>query len=328
MNAPGPFRFTLHPADNAPPLDGETLAAVHFGEAGGFPPADPRRISVPLACIGEPLEERWEATGSLTHGITGRFAWARTRDALVVQARIGVIEDPRFEQQVETLYRDLYDFLAKAGHPHPLRIWQYIERIHTPYRQLDRYQRFCAGRHRALAARTPRERLPAATVIGSRQPGFTLYALAAAEPALQIENPRQVSAFHYPRDYGPASPSFSRAVLKRWPGGGVHLYISGTASIVGHHSRHPEDAEAQLEETVENLEKLLDRAVEAGAPPLRLDELSAFRMYVRHRHHAERLEARLRNLVGRDLPLVMLEGEICRRELLLEIEAAWYGDGP
>ncbi len=326
MSAPGPFRFALHPVDRIPPLAPETLAAVAFGVPDRFPPVDPRLINVPLAPIGEAFQERWESDAAVSFGRSGRFAWARRADALVVQARIETIDEPEFEHQVERLYRALYAFLAESGHPHPLRLWQYIERIHTPYRQLDRYQRFCSGRHRAIGSRTPREQLPAATVIGSHRPGFTLYALAAPEPALQIENPRQVSAFRYPREYGPISPSFSRAVLKRWSGGGVHLYISGTASIVGHASRHPEDAEAQFEETVQNLEVLLDRAEEAGAPALRLDELSAFRLYVRHRHHAERLRARFHSLVGADRPLVMLEGEICRKELLLEIEAAWYGE--
>jgi chorismate lyase/3-hydroxybenzoate synthase len=299
---------------------------VTFGHLPAFPPSDPRRITVPLLPIGEAHEERWDTGSSVDRGVAGRFAWARRGEALVVQTRIEEIDEAEFENQVAELYRDLYAFLKRAGHPHPLRIWQYIERIHTPYHQLDRYQRFCSGRHRAINAHTPPQRLPAATVIGSQEPGFTLYALAAPEPALQIENPRQVSAFRYPPEYGPVSPSFSRAVLKRWASGGVHLYISGTASIVGHASRHPEDAEAQLEETLQNLQVLLERAVEADGPALRLDELSAFRLYLRHRHHAERVEARFRSLVGHAVPLVMLEGEICRRELLLEVEAAWYGE--
>ncbi len=325
MDAAAPFHLRADPQDTAPPSDGFTLARVRFGPQEGFPMEDPRNVRVPLQPLNEPLEERWVARHRVESGWTGAFAWAGLPEAMLVRITLEEIDEPRFATQVEHLYRALYAFLKSTGHPHPLRIWQYIERIHTPYQGLDRYQRFCAGRHRAVGAHMPPERLPAATVIGSREPGFTLYALAAPEPALQIENPRQVSAFRYPPEYGPVSPSFSRAVLKRWPGGGVHLYISGTASIVGHASRHPEDAEAQLEETLQNLEVLLERALEAGAPALRLDELSAFRLYVRHRHHAERLEARFRSLVGHAVPLAVLEGEICRRELLLEVEAAWYG---
>jgi hypothetical protein len=58
-----------------------------------------------------------------------------------------------------------------------------------------------------------------------------------------------VSAYDYPRQYGPAAPSFSRAALTPDP----LLLISGTASIVGHASVHLGDVTAQLEETLANL---------------------------------------------------------------------------
>jgi hypothetical protein len=64
--------------------------------------------------------------------------------------------------------------------------------------------------------------LPAATCIG-RFDGvrrLQVYWLAAREAGLPLENPRQVSAFRYPRQYGPQSPSFSRALLPpllAWP---------------------------------------------------------------------------------------------------------------
>jgi len=38
------------------------------------------------------------------------------------------------------------------------------------------------------------------------------------------------------------------------------LYISGTASITGHESRHPDDPAAQLEETLVNIKALIDSA--------------------------------------------------------------------
>ncbi len=46
--------------------------------------------------------------------------------------------------------------------------------------------------------------------MGIREGGLWLYALASRDAGLQIENPRQ----HYLRQYGPQSPSFSRAILK------------------------------------------------------------------------------------------------------------------
>ena len=80
----------------------------------------------------------------------------------------------------------------------------------------------------------------AATAIGLPSPPDQLHVhwLATKQPGIAIENPRQVSAFAYPRDYGPVAPGFSRAMLL--PGDTPLLLISGTASIVGHASQHPD----------------------------------------------------------------------------------------
>ena len=129
---------------------------------------------------------------------------------------------------------------------------------------------FCAGRHQALVAELTEfeTHLPAACAIGTDEPGLRLYALAGRTAGIQIENPRQTSAFHYPRQYGPRSPSFSRAVLKAWEERHHHLYISGTASIVGHASQHV-DLMAQLDETLFNLRALLAQANRLTPEPLR-----------------------------------------------------------
>src|SRR5213082_3849534 len=55
--------------------------------------------------------------------------------------------------------------------------------------------------------------------------------------------------------YGSHSPLFSRATLLR-QSGGLALFISGTASIVGHTSLHVGDTVAQTRETLANIEAL------------------------------------------------------------------------
>src|SRR6185312_12015184 len=65
--------------------------------------------------------------------------------------------------------------------------------------------------------------LSAATAIGHHGPEGLLqvYALCAAQPGQALENPRQVSAWKYPRRYGPTAPSFARAM--RLPGGALAI---------------------------------------------------------------------------------------------------------
>src|SRR3546814_7354125 len=71
-----------------------------------------------------------------------------------------------------------------------------------------------------------------------------VYWLAARTPGTPVENPRQVSAYRYPRQYGPQQPSFARAMLPP-PGSAMPLLLSGTASVVGHATAHVGELLAQ-----------------------------------------------------------------------------------
>jgi len=140
---------------------------------------------------------------------------------------------------------------------------------------------------------------------------------------MQIENPRQVSAFHYPRSYGPCSPSFSRATLLPWSDG-ARLLVSGTASIVGHATVFAGDTAAQLRQTAANLQALLEQAARRHGGCVRADDFEAesYTVYLRHEEDLAGIAAQLRELFGR-APYRVLGGDICRRELLIEVDAVF-----
>jgi chorismate lyase/3-hydroxybenzoate synthase len=156
-------------------------------------------------------------------------------------------------------------------------------------------------------------RFPAATAIGHRGPRGRLqvYALSATSDGRALENPRQVSAWEYPRQYGPTAPSFARAMLL--PQGG--LAISGTAAVLGHASHHVGDVTAQVDEAVANLQALLERA----ALPA-FDAFSPLKVYVRHPEDAGAVSAVLARHLDASVPRILLQGDICRTELLVEID--------
>jgi chorismate lyase/3-hydroxybenzoate synthase len=138
---------------------------------------------------------------------------------------------------------------------------------------------------------------------------LAVYAIAARDSGVQVENPRQVSAYDYPRRYGPRSPSFARATVAA----GL-LLTAGTSSVVGHRSVHGGDVAAQLEETLANLEAL---ALAGGGPGLAM--FDRLKVYLRRRSDYELVAARLE----RELPgaqMLFLESDICRGDLLVEIE--------
>ena len=117
------------------------------------------------------------------------------------------------------------------------------------------------GRHQALAHRLPDfpASLPAGTAVGTQRGALQIYFLAGAHPATHLGNPRQINAYDYPKIYGPHSPSFARATLCRSEGT-TQLFISGTASVVGHQSQHEGRVDMQALETVTNLHALIERA--------------------------------------------------------------------
>ncbi len=280
---------------------GDVLGVVGFG--GGAHAA--AALTVPIAAQGG-LVEVWRG-GRVTAGRVGDVTCAD--DGQWLFAAIAVDAGRDIETAAYAAYRELLAVLDARGYPHLVRVWQYFSGINDKEEELERYRRFNRGRHAALAGYLAAGRhRPAATAIGCDGDGLYLYALARRTPGAPIENPRQISAFHYPPDYGPQPPDFTRAM--RVDGDCRYLFISGTAAIVGHASHHAGDADAQCRETVRNL----DAVLQAGG--LAAPRIEAIKVYVRPGQAVPRLP----DPWGK-APTLVLASAICRAELLVEIEA-------
>jgi chorismate lyase / 3-hydroxybenzoate synthase len=296
-------------------LPADALACISYGAA---PPddGDPRRVHVALAPLAGAPHELWLGRAPVEHGRDDGFGYAR--DGAVLFGQLAFGHGGGFADAVQDAYTRLVAFCARQGYPHLLRCWNYFGDIHAGAGDTERYRQFCVGRHRALAIASGFEqRLPAATVIGSREPGARVYFFAAREPGLQVENPRQVPAYRYPRAYSPLPPSFSRALLKRWDDG-EQLFVSGTASVVGYESHHPDNTAAQLKETLANIRALLRAA--GTESPWRPVGLKA---YLRHDSDLAVVRGALERELGRETPLLVLQGDICRTDLSVEVEGAY-----
>ncbi|KWF69649.1 hypothetical protein [Burkholderia pseudomultivorans] len=231
-------------------------------------------------------------------------------------------------------YRALFDVLDTLGIPHPLRIWNTVPAINAQQFGIERYRQFNIGRQRAFDAcrRALTGGVPAACALGSVDPvagdaapdaPLAIHFLASRTPADPVENPRQVSAYHYPAQYGPRAPTFARAAA--WPPapGAPVLFVSGTASIVGHCTVHAGDVVAQTRETIANLVAVLEQAARQGHGPFTLADLN-YRVYVRDAADGAALaaiERVLREAAGPDLRALFVHADVCRDDLLVEIEA-------
>lgn len=294
-------------AENVPV---DTLALLDFSSKTTS--ADPRCLSVPLRPIGTaPPRECWQVESTVTHGRQDALRWSAGGGWLFVALELDEAEFGGIEAAAGQAYRRLCGFVAEREERHLLRIWNYLHAINEGEGDNERYRRFCIGRARGLAAHGI-ERYPAATAIGHHRAGLLqVYALCATQPGEALENPRQVSAWRYPREYGPTPPSFARAM--KLPGGG--LAISGTAAVVGHASHHDRDLQAQVAETCVNLRALLDIASLAD-----FDATSPLKIYLRQPEDAQIVQTALDRHLDANVPRMILHGDICRRELLVEID--------
>lgn len=296
----------------------DVLAVLGFG--GDAPAhADPRYLRVPLRPHGPAQFEVWRANAPVRSGRDGDIAWSSDGELLfgaieVDEAAIGIVAAARHA------YARLAEFLPASGTPHLLRVWNYLDAITLGDGDTERYREFCVGRAQGLGDFDTAS-LPAATAIGRCDDArvIQVYWLASRTAGTPLENPRQVSAYRYPRQYGPQPPSFARAMLP--PTDRMPLLLSGTAAVVGHASQHAGELQAQLDETFRNFDALIGAAL-AHRPelPAHFDASTRLKVYVRDDHDLPQVERALQARFGDAVPRIVLHAAICRRELAVEID--------
>jgi len=229
------------------------------------------------------------------------------------------------ELDLEAAAARLYDELfALAGERHLYRIWNYVPRINAIEDGLENYRRFCRGRSLAFERRFGsgfQKVLPAASAVGTQGGPLALGFVAGEAHPRHFENPRQVPAFEYPPQYGPRPPSFARATACG-ANGAQRVYISGTAAIFGHASVAAGDLDRQLTCTLENLTLVTRIAGAARSAAASSGWTRRFKAYLRRPDDLGRVAARLETDLLREGDHVQyLHAELCRAELLVEIEA-------
>ncbi|HKT72414.1 MAG TPA: hypothetical protein VJQ47_05960 [Steroidobacteraceae bacterium] len=295
-------------------------------------------VHVPIAPLeGGAVREIWRAPGHLESGERGAVRYRR--NGRVVFGCIVLREtDPlppaaggnpsTLHRITEQAYREIFAALDALEYPHLLRVWNYFPEINLDTHGIERYRQFNSARRNALLAfgRELTGSVPAACALGS-EPGspLVIYFIATRTAQRQIENPRQVSAYQYPPQYGP-KPAFSRASVLQDVDCNL-LFISGTASIVGHETLHIGDVAAQTRETLRNIDALVEEANRGGAGRAFRPRDLAYKVYVRDATDLPAVQAELRSTFGESFGAAYFKADICRQELLVEIEATGRQSG-
>ena len=234
------------------------------------------------------------------------------------------LDAPTLRNRVAAAYRALIGTLESVDR-HPARFWNFVPDIGEPMLTgLDRYMVFNAGRHDAYtdlygprSIANGNSHLGTASAVGITGSDLSIHCLAMERSGEAIENPRQKPAWQYSTRYGPLPPCFSRATIVTLYGR-RSLLIGGTASVVGEDSQHPGKLDAQLEETLLNIEALVRTASgDCHAPLQRLIDL---RVYIPEAIHAEPIKRILTMRCPQVRTLDVVVAQLCRRDLLVEIE--------
>jgi chorismate lyase / 3-hydroxybenzoate synthase len=226
----------------------------------------------------------------------------------------------------QALYTDVFEVLSRQPCCHLLRVWNYFADMNLETQGLERYRQFNAGRQQAFldAKRSAFEGAPAACALGTEGGPLRVYFLAGPTAPKVIENPRQISAYHYPDQYGARAPSFSRAALVNVGAGRQALFISGTASIVGHATVHVGDVRAQTQESLINIAAVQQAAAVAAGVEWAASDL-IYTLYVRQPADLPVVRDVFERTVGCASPAahtaVYVRADVCRTDLLVEIEA-------
>jgi enamine deaminase RidA (YjgF/YER057c/UK114 family) len=243
-----------------------------------------------------------------------------------------------------TAFSRMERLIEQAGFSfsHVVRTWLYLGKITEKERVTQRYQELNRARADFFAnvpfgnrnngsANADGVFYPASTGIGAQGEGFTISSLAVLSnradlAVVPLENPNQISAFSYDARYSPRRPRFSRAVAVM-AGDQATIFVSGTASIIGAECRYPDDVERQAHQTLDNIAVLVgpDNCTKHGLQGLgaTLGDLAFVRVYVKHLADYEKVHHICRERMG-TLPVIYAVADVCRPELLVEIEGVAY----
>jgi enamine deaminase RidA (YjgF/YER057c/UK114 family) len=282
------------------------------------------RVWVPTPVVGaESWHEVWVSERPVKVSRKPELTFSSDGDLLFGYLVLDDPADASLESAVYSAYSTLFDTLDREGYPALLRVWNYFPRINDDACGIERYRAFNVGRHEAFCSKgraIGEGHVPAACALGTRQGGLVLGFLAGKRPATVIENPRQTNAYRYPPEFGPKSPTFSRGVLI-----GDALLISGTASIVGSESKHPDDVALQVDETIRNLERVVEEARKLGFDAGDSAGL-CLNVYLRHATDYPVVRRKLEAVFGNAKHVAYIMADVCRADLLVEIEAFWMPD--
>ena len=213
-----------------------------------------------------------------------------------------------------------------------VRQWNYLERITDIVYGNQCYQDFNDIRSQFYASSEWASGYPAATGIGTQHGGILVdfNAVKGGIEIIPLDNDWQRAAHVYSdevlishrTDAEKGTPKFERGKSLSDHQQEM-IYISGTAAIRGEESIVTGDVLVQTEITLENIQHLIGLEEGREKLPEHSGKLELLRVYLKHEEDAKIVKEDMDKLCP-DVPIVYLYADVCREELLVEIEGIAY----
>jgi hypothetical protein len=248
------------------------------------------------------------------------------------------------ESETESRYEDCFTrldaFLLETvlTYDNVIRQWNYIPNIFDKSlnSQSTEYELFNQARFNAYTRGNATE-YPAATGIGVEGTKATIVVFAvkrrAGRSKIALSNPLQTEAFHYSGkvllcDKIDKKPLFSRALAYiDWQKSKSNIFVSGTAAIRGENSEYLGKIQMQTIMTCENIKELasgnnINATLAKKNVKLNCNDslISYIKVFVKNERDFEAVKAITKKQFP-NTPSLYVKADVCREELLVEIEA-------
>jgi enamine deaminase RidA (YjgF/YER057c/UK114 family) len=262
---------------------------------------------------GRPVGRGWQRHGHtylILQNLQGLDPGAGRGTPPILQARLLLERAAAILEQQGSTYQDT------------VRTWFYLQDILAWYRDFNKVRTAAYEKFGLLpGAKSSSFLLPASTGISGEVPTgamavMDLLAVIGPEGSRsavrQLSNPGQQD----PSQYGSA---FSRGILIRQPDVS-RIQVSGTAAIDPRgDSLYPHDLRAQIDCTWEKIANLI------GQEGASLAAVSAACIFLKRPEYLQTYQERATAWGLQDLPAVVMVADICRQELLFEMDAEVEG---
>jgi len=269
------------------------------------------------------------------------FEWNETKilviEGLRAKSLLGSISTQCKEifQKIKTIMSD------EQMHEHEIvRQWNYIGKITALDHGIQNYQAFNDVRDRFYSKTNWKKYgYPAATAVGMEINSLIVSLIAVScESKLKIipvYNPLQIAPQHYSQTLllgqtiydSKATPKFERAKVVQ-NDSAIYCFISGTAAIRGEQSMKEMDVALQTKQAIENILYLIssENIKSHGFTKENNMIMKVIRVYIKEKESFDIVKTEVEK-VWPGLPTIYLQADICRSELLVEIEG-FYGCHP